>query len=233
MSKQSSGRTALALPLDARPISTGANDMPPPIRGRNAPRWEGRGRVLGALVLLLLLGGPAPGAAAECGDLFCEAGEDFETCPDDCGCPEGVEDGMCDPSVGEDPVTCPADCSAGCGDGFCDPDSGEDSTTCELDCGLGAVCGDGICDIAIGETESSCPQDCGGGWCGDGECTPGSEDASTCLVDCHCGDGSCTWYQGENPVTCPVDCLPPEVCGDWICSPGEDPDSCPFILGPP
>jgi len=56
-------------------------------------------------------------------------------------------------------------------------------------------------------------------YCGDGGCSPGSENASNCAYDCgSCGDGICSSIIGESLASC-NDCV---VCGDGICSPGED-----------
>jgi hypothetical protein len=64
-------------------------------------------------------------------------------------------------------------------------------------------------------------------YCGDFICSPGEE---WCTTDCsHCGDYLCTPELGENRYTCAQDC----VCGDGICSYGEDSNYCPGDCPPP
>lgn len=51
-------------------------------------------------------GNPPPCGATACGNGSCEAGENPETCPQDCG--DTCGDGLCTGS--EDPTECPGDC---------------------------------------------------------------------------------------------------------------------------
>ncbi|MBW2527255.1 MAG: hypothetical protein JRI23_23945 [Deltaproteobacteria bacterium] len=95
-----------------------------------------------------------------CGNQSCDAGEDCETCPSDCGaCAETCGNAACDPD--ETCVSCPADCGTCppvCGNGTCE--SGEDCASCAADCGAcGPVCGNGTCES--GEDCASCAGDCG------------------------------------------------------------------------
>jgi len=118
-----------------------------------------------------------------CGDGDCDAGEDCNSCPGDCGV-----------------------CAAVCGDSDCDGAAGENCTNCAPDCGAcPVVCGDGTCDIA--EDCSSCPGDCGAcaPSCGDGSCN-GIENCSSCPGDC----GACTTVTASlsaNPSMGPVPLL--------------------------
>ena len=100
------------------------------------------------------------------------------------------------------------------------------------DGGGGSECGDGVCDV--GEC-SVCEKDCPGGCtCAHDECTPGELldpscgecAAQVCAVDPFCctvaWDGLCV---GEAEAICGLECEP--TCGDGLCDPGEDPESCP------
>ncbi|PIY61898.1 hypothetical protein COY93_04510, partial [Candidatus Uhrbacteria bacterium CG_4_10_14_0_8_um_filter_58_22] len=145
-----------------------------------------------------------------CADGWCEygAGEDCETCPEDCGACPYCGDTYCDEwwYSPETCTTCPADCGECpdvCGDGLCN--GAESCATCEEDCGICPYCGDGDCYLH--ETCTSCPDDCG-------ECPPG------------CGNGICS--DTESCATCPEDCEEcPTVCGDDICNDGESCSTCP------
>jgi hypothetical protein len=52
----------------------------------------------------------APLAPETCGNLICDAGEDLTNCALDCGTFPDCGNGICDPAVGESPVTCALDC---------------------------------------------------------------------------------------------------------------------------
>jgi len=129
-----------------------------------------------------------------CGNDICESNESPETCPADCGKPDGL--------------TCARDdeCANGfcvhnvCAsfpyienDGFCDLEEGENCKNSVSDCACGpnercdiqgicsTYCGNGVCE----ESERGiCKQDCE--WCGDAVCSE-KESCSTCPQDC----GSC------------------------------------------
>tara|TARA_Y100000310_G_scaffold284739_1_gene307707 strand:+ start:1822 stop:2784 length:963 start_codon:yes stop_codon:yes gene_type:complete len=151
----------------------------------------------------------------------------------DCG------DTICDPAIGEDSVTCPADCfipppGGYCGDGVCVPEDLEDEYSCPGDCGpVPGWCGDSICDSALAEDSYTCEVDCGPppGFCGDTICDSAiGEDPTTCIQDCpdSCGDTICG--STEDSYICEADCgAPPGYCGDSICDPvlGEDSVACP------
>ena len=61
-----------------------------------------------------------------------------------------------------------------------------------------------------------------------GHCTPLCPPGTSCPADApRCGDGTCN-ASLESCRLCPGDCGPcPEVCGDFVCDPGEDETSCP------
>jgi len=103
---------------------------------------------------------------AECGDGTCDAGEDCETCADDCACADGEE---C--VAGECVVP------VGCGDGACGED--ENCETCADDC----PCADGencVAGECVGCAPSCEGKDCGADGCG-GECGT-CEDGFTCSI---------------------------------------------------
>ena len=66
---------------------------------------------------------------AECGNGSCEAPEDCNTCPSDCG--DCCGNHKCEPP--EDCKSCPGDCGSCCGDYQCNPP--EDCNSCPGDCG--------------------------------------------------------------------------------------------------
>ncbi len=68
--------------------------------------------------------------------------------------------GLCEPQLGENPLTCPIDCGHSCGNGICEPQYGENPRTCPVDC-RGPICGNGICERHLGENERNCRIDCG------------------------------------------------------------------------
>lgn len=167
-----------------------------------------------------------------CGNESCQAGETAESCPGDCAACTG----QCDFKF------CPRDCpSTVCGDGECG--FGEGCLVCPADCGECPPCGDGYCDsCGTGESCETCPMDCGACpvVCPSGntsECKMNEDCPSgyTCDRDfcCQppgpfCGDRSCDTAEREDCRTCPGDCGPCEpVCGNAVCEPGEDGQSCP------
>lgn len=97
----------------------------------------------------------AQGAVSVANSCACEDGTTCDIMPvAECG------DGFCD--VGEDETSCPSDCTGAtfCGDGFCD--NNEDSDWCPTDCTpVEAECGNARCEI--GEDRDTCPADCNDG----------------------------------------------------------------------
>lgn len=178
-----------------------------------------------------------------CGNMMCDAGENFTNCPGDCmGCGNGLVEGSeeCDdgalntdtqctqPAYHNPPLTCTT-CT----------------TSCMKDTVTGPFCGDNVC--SNNETKTSCPADCVG--CGDGrietgeDCDNGAANTdqkcakpayanppnacSTCTTSCtintvlgeYCGDNKCD--NGEDMTSCPHDCT---GCGNGIIETGEDCD---------
>ena len=123
-----------------------------------------------------------------------------------------------------------------CGDGVCDPTLMESCVTCPADCGLcPSTCGNGIvevgeqCDDGNTVDGDGCSATCLiEGACGDGFCSLGFEDCFTCPADCPCapcGDAICDFVAGESCMSCPVDCGPcGGLCGDGLIQPGEECD---------
>lgn len=170
-------------------------------------------------------------AAPECGDSFCNGGEDCQTCPLDCGqCPPGCPDGQCMGT--ESCQTCPQDCGMCppiCSDGKCN--GNEHCQTCPQDCGYCPPgCPNGLC--GMDESCKSCPQDCGvcPSACPDNVCN-GTEDCNSCPQDCGvcppaCPDNVCNGNEDCN--SCPQDCgACPPACPDNVCNGNETCASCP------
>ncbi len=67
-------------------------------------------------------------------------------------------DGTCD--TGENYGTCPSDCGPICGDDNCEENKGENYGNCPEDCG--PVCGNGECETEKEENFVNCPDDCSG-----------------------------------------------------------------------
>ena len=143
---------------------------------------------------------PHNACTAECPNEVCEATEDCNTCPEDCGCDDGnpcTEDlcfgGQCIPEE--------RSCGSVCELGVCDGvgacmvrGAGGDTCTCEGMCEKGftcdasgrcatAECGDGKCQNECGQ----CPADCS-------------------ILDCR-GNGVCDTALGEDCILAPKDCL--------------------------
>ncbi|KAL6765334.1 Gametolysin peptidase M11-domain-containing protein [Haematococcus lacustris] len=130
---------------------------------------------------------------------------------------------ICEPQLGETPLTCLNDCPTSCGDGFCAPSLNKTARSCPADCP--ALCGDFICDALRGENRASCPTDCP--TCGDGVCAAVVESSVSCALDCcprssvQCGDGVCDAWGGETCNSCPQDCAssssPPYIGSAYFC----------------
>ena len=132
------------------------------------------------------------------------------------------------------------DCISGggvgeCGNGVCEPGIGEDCLSCAADCAgkqVGATkrqycCGDGDGNESVGCDDPRCTSEgfaCGDTTppycCGDGDCE-GIEDYQNCAIDScqapYCGDGVC---DPDEICDCSLDCgTPPSVetnCTDSI-----------------
>ncbi|MBT9559519.1 MAG: PQQ-binding-like beta-propeller repeat protein [Myxococcales bacterium] len=168
------------------------------------------------------------------GDAVCEDGAccvpacDGKTCGSDgCG-------GQCAPGCGAgEACSGGAQCVAlaSCGNGLCDPNLGENCLTCLVDCNCPdqAVCDDGACCVPACDGK-----DCGSDGCG-GECGPGCVDGEVCsgVGVCTpltaCGDGICAAVLDENCVTCSKDCgcESGDACHQGACcTPSCDGKSC-------
>jgi len=155
-----------------------------------------------------------------CGDGICNGIEICDTCPEDCisgGGDGGIcSNGVCEPNVGEDCLSCPQDCRG-------------------KQVGIAKrqyCCGDGGGAIPVGCEDPRCSED---GWlcsethsdpycCGDGQCE-GDEDYLNCAIDgClepFCGDYTCD--PDKEQCNCSVDCGTPSVT-ETNCSDGIDND---------
>lgn len=124
----------------------------------------------------------------------CEADEDCNNCPNDCisGGP-GCGNGVCEPCLGEDGLSCAGDCrgkqNGKPSNRHCCGDGAEDSTDCALDCPL-PVCGDTYCHP--GDDSCNCPGDCGAPPSTETNCSDGVDndcDGMTDRDDLDCGCG--------------------------------------------
>jgi hypothetical protein len=113
-------------------------------------------------------------------------------------------DGYCDPSVGEDCLSCPSDCNGKqggkpssrycCGDGAGENPLDCSDPRCTADgntCGTGATsycCGDGICEGP--EDSFDCEVDCGP----PSGCAPSGQ---ACADDAECCSGKCKGKRGS------------------------------------
>ncbi len=155
----------------------------------------------------------------KCGNGVCDRGEDCASCPADCGCADGAvcENGVCTQVIEDARDSTQAD------DGVAGQDVPKDVSGDE---GTGMMCGNGVCDP--GEDCASCPVDCGcadGAVCKNGVCTQVIEDArdSTQADDGVAGQ--------DVPKDVPGDDGTGMICGNGVCDPGENCDSCPQDCG--
>lgn len=121
-----------------------------------------------------------------CGDGFCDAGENCEACPSDCGC--------------DDKNACTTDtctwgkcthenypCGTTCSEGLCDG-SGlcrSDACCADSDCSL-HQCKTGTCSNFTCAFETFTCTNCTGGWCLDGNCMPFLELGERCDCNMSC-----------------------------------------------
>jgi hypothetical protein len=142
----------------------------------------------------------------------CEAGEDCETCSNDCV--SGLQscgNGVCEPSLGEDCVSCGEDCN-GKQNGkpqnrFC---CGDGDGTNPLGCSA-PVCSSSGFSCSDVFVPSSC--------CGDGACEVG-EDSCSCGIDCGFpGDSESVCDDGvDDDCDGTIDCEDQECAGDPVCA---------------
>lgn len=176
------------------------------------------------IVIQLCFGEGGPGCVAECEPALAKCS------PEELDTLDGCAGESCD---GFEECLFGVECVGGgggpvCGDGTCDGD--ESCSFCPDDCGA-CVCGDSTC--SPGEC-ATCATDCPGGCvCPHQTCTvgelldPGCDPCvgQVCAVDPFCCENS--WdvtCVGEAESICGKDC--PDVCGDGLCSPGEE-ETCP------
>jgi hypothetical protein len=150
---------------------------------------------------------------------LCEPGETCANCAD---CIQTVpgsgfcDDGLCEPGIGEDCVSCPQDCNGEqggnpanrfcCGDG-----DGSNPVSC-----IDPRCTGGGFDCGTSEVEYCC---------GEGTCDP-VEDSCVCAADCGppsavetaCNDGADGDCDGD------TDCADLDCCTDVLCIDGIDAD---------
>ena len=148
--------------------------------------------------------------------------EGDETCSDCADCvfvspPTGFcDDGLCEPGIGEDCLSCPEDCNG--------QQSGSPAGR--------FCCGDGDGEVPVGCGDSQCTSSgftCGTSvveaCCGDSICDP-MESSCVCAADCGavppwelvCNDGMDNDCDGE------TDCLDLDCCDDIACADGIDAD---------
>jgi hypothetical protein len=136
------------------------------------------------------------------------------------GCPVCDNDGTCE--AGEDCNTCPNDCVSGtssgasCGNGICEVGNGEDCVNCAADCN-GVQSGKPANRFCCGNGGQN-PVGCGTGECGTCTTIPATPGAYCC------GDATCEG--DEDCGNCALDCTTgPEVCDDGVdndCANGTD-----------
>lgn len=116
-------------------------------------------------------------------------------------------------AAGEDSDSCGQDCT--CGNGVCDAaesaDHASDPWKCDQDCG---TCGDGACALAgpngEKETPATCEANCGA--CGNGQCEPDRDEFKVEEVyGLACPDDCCTT---EGAILCPDKSA--GLCAEWL-----------------
>ena len=182
---------------------------------------------------------PTNACTAECPNEVCEATEDCNTCPEDCGCDDGNPCSVDRCILGQCIYEAGA-CGSACETGVCDGDS-----ACMVRSSGGGDCFcEGMCEKGYTCDHS---QKCAKAECGDGKC---QNECGQCPQDCSIKDclnnGVCDTSMGENCAIAPKDCscmpgftcdsLRPEsneigcyrvACGDTHCdSPDETAGTC-------
>ena len=182
---------------------------------------------------------PTNACTAECPNEVCEATEDCNTCPEDCGCDDGNPCSV-DRCILGQCIYEGSDCGSACETGVCDGDSecmvrssGGGDCFCEGMCEKGytcdhsqkcakAECGDGKCQNECGQ----CPQDCSIKDClNNGVCdTSMGENCAIAPKDCSCMPGfTC---DAQRPESNEIGCYR-VACGDTFCdSPDETAGTC-------
>ena len=170
-----------------------------------------------------------------CGNGQCDADENCQICPEDCGFCGG--DGDCCQANGTPGCSDPAIQSCVCADdAFCcdtewDNICAEEVENFECgDCGGGgAECADGQCDG--GENCETCPEDCGpcegGGACCEAHDGPGCDDPT--VQACVCAEDSfCCEYSWDGICVGEVEELGCGSCSGGGCGDGQclDPEDC-------
>lgn len=155
---------------------------------------------------------------AECGNGFCELGEDCGACADDCTCAPGW---ICEEAVCVESGECVPACDAkDCGDDGCEGSCGE----CEegFACDPDGLCAEEICEPDC--TDKNCGSDGCEGSCGD--CAEGE----LCSEDGLCGEPvlSCEGLCGDGTDTCYCDdvCFANGDCCDDVCDFCGDLEGC-------
>jgi hypothetical protein len=159
-------------------------------------------------------------------DGTCEAGEDCQSCPNDCAQVSGAScgNGLCEGGDGENCLTCPADCAGkqtgaaskqfccgalgGTNNIGCGVDANDDrcidasaSLACRTEARLTACCGDALCEGA--ETGTSCAVDCNPVYDSDGDGIPDGKEYFTDPTNPDTdGDGVC-----DGPGTVAATCV--------------------------
>jgi hypothetical protein len=178
---------------------------------------------------------PTEDPEATCDDEQDNDCDDLVDCDDsDCDadpvCAPPVEcnsNGVCEPYLGEDCVSCASDCNGRqggspskrfcCGDGDGQSPVGCEDARCSIEgwscVDVPTVCGDLSCDA--GESSCSCPEDCGSPQATELLCNDGLDDDCDGSVDCD--DADCS----ADPA-----CAQPACNSDLVCDPDEDCLSC-------
>ena len=194
-----------------------------------------------AATICEVCGGTPP--AEVCGDGLCQASEDCDSCPDDCGGCVGTDCCASHPAGGCDDATCQAavcDATPSCCEATWSTDCAEAAVAgCAICGGVPLpVCGDGACEAE--EDCEGCPADCGA--CPASDCCVetwalGCGDPACAAIVCHVEPACCdaAWdapCAEEAAASCTV-CggTPYPYCGDGVCDADEGCEGCPADCG--